>query len=279
MDLVRTIEDLRQRTDGWRAGGKTVAFVPTMGALHEGHLALVRQAHRLCDCVVVSLFVNPKQFGANEDLGVYPRDEAGDQAKLVAEGVDLLYAPSVATMYGENALTTVNVPGLGDVLEGEYRPGFFTGVATVVTKLLLQARADVAVFGEKDYQQLQVIKRLVTDLDIPVQVAPGETVREADGLALSSRNAYLSDQERVIAPVLHRVLGEVAAAVQAGESPAAAEAAAKEKVLAAGFESIDYLCVRDSETLHPVDAAHQGAKRVLVAAHLGTTRLIDNVAI
>lgn len=279
MDTVRSIEDLRQRVEGWRAEGRTVGFVPTMGALHEGHLSLIRTARDITEKCVVSLFVNPKQFGPTEDLDVYPRDEAGDIAKLAAEDADLLYAPSVDTMYPPDAVTAVSVPGIGDVLEGEHRPGFFTGVATVVTKLLLQARADVAVFGEKDYQQLQVIRRLVADLDIPVHVVAGATVREKDGLALSSRNAYLSAEERERAPALYKALCDVAEQVRGGADPAAAAAAATEAVIAAGFSSVDYLTVRDATTLAEVGIGHADEKRVLVAARLGGTRLIDNCAV
>jgi pantoate--beta-alanine ligase len=248
-----------------------------MGALHEGHLSLIRLCRDRATRTMASLFVNPKQFGAGEDLDVYPRDEAGDAAKLEAEGVDLLYAPGVEIMYPPGTVTTVSVPGLGDMLEGEHRPGFFTGVATVVTKLLLQARPDVAVFGEKDYQQLQVIKRLVADLDIPVHVESGPTVREADGLALSSRNAYLSAAERAAAPALHQALRDVAQAVRAGRDPDGAAREGSEAVLDAGFASVDYLTVRDARTLEPVGPDHGGAKRILAAARLGATRLIDNI--
>lgn len=279
MRVVRTIDDLRRQVGAWRADGATVGFVPTMGALHEGHLSLMRTARGLTDRTMVSLFVNPRQFGPGEDLDVYPRDEAGDVEKLTVEGVDLLYAPGVEVMYPPGAVTTVSVPGIGDILEGEYRPGFFTGVATVVAKLLVQAGADVAVFGEKDYQQLQVIRRLAADLDIPGRIVGGATVREADGLALSSRNAYLSAAERAVAPALFRALDGTAAAVRAGTAPDAAAEAGRRAVLAAGFAAVDYLTVRDAETLLAVDAGHAGPKRVLAAARLGATRLIDNVAV
>ena len=272
MNIVHTIEDLRRTVDGWRAKGETLALVPTMGALHAGHLSLVDVARHHGDRVIATLFVNPKQFGADEDLATYPRDKDGDAAKLTNAGVDLLYAPSVDVMYPEGDAMTVSVPGLGDILEGEHRPGFFTGVATVVAKLLTQVTPDVAVFGEKDYQQLLVIKRMVADLGLPVRIVSGKTVREADGLALSSRNAYLSKSERAIAPSLHRALMDVATA-------RATESQATEALLAAGFASVDYLTLRDSETLAPVDASHTGPKRVLAAARLGTTRLIDNAAV
>lgn len=279
MDIVRTIEDLRLAVGGWHADGLSVGFVPTMGALHDGHLSLAARAGALTDRTVVSLFVNPRQFGPTEDLDRYPRTEAADAEKLADAGVALLYAPGVDVMYPQGAVTTVSVPGLGDILEGEYRLGFFTGVATVVSKLLIQARADVAVFGEKDYQQLQVIRRLVADLDIPVTIDGAPTVREADGLAMSSRNAYLSPEQRAIAPALFRALSETARSVATGTDPNRAAAAGAAAVLTAGFASVDYLTVRDAATLMPVDKSHTGPKRVLAAAHLGTTRLIDNLPV
>lgn len=270
MNIVRTTLDLRASVGGWRGDGCRIALVPTMGALHAGHLSLVNIAKANADKVVASVFVNPKQFGPTEDLDVYPRDEAGDAAKLEAAGVDLLYAPDVPVMYPPGAVTEVSVPGLGDILEGTERPGFFTGVATVVTKLLTQVRPDVAVFGEKDYQQLCVIKRLSLDLDLDVETLSGPTVREDDGLALSSRNAYLSDEDRAAAPALYRAL----CAVAEGRSVEDAEA----DLLAAGFASVDYLTVRDADTLAEITKGHIGPKRILAAARLGTTRLIDNIS-
>ena len=203
LDTVRTIADLRARVQGWRGAGQRIGLVPTMGALHAGHVSLVKNSVARCDRTVVTLFVNPTQFGPKEDFSVYPRDEARDAALVAAEGADLLFAPGVDEVYPGGHSTKVHVGGLGDVLEGEYRPGFFTGVATVVTKLLLQALPDEAFFGEKDYQQLQVIKKLIRDLDVPVTATGVATVRESDGLALSSRNAYLTPAERATAPVLH----------------------------------------------------------------------------
>lgn len=275
---VRSAADLRARTADWRAAGETIALVPTMGALHEGHLSLIRKARTLGERVIVTLFVNPTQFGPNEDFDVYPRDEARDAELVRKLGASLLFAPAVDEMYPDGSVTMVSVPGLGDMLEGKHRPGFFTGVATVVSKLLIQALPDVALFGEKDYQQLQVIKRLVHDLHIPVTVVGCPTVREADGLALSSRNAYLSAEERAVAPALARVLHAVAAQAHAGADAAAAAEAGARTLLEAGFASVDYLTVRDAETLEDWPGMFRPG-RVLAAAHLGRTRLIDNVPV
>jgi pantoate--beta-alanine ligase len=226
-----------------------------------------------------SLFVNPKQFAPGEDYDVYPRDEAADAARFAAEGVDLLFAPAMDVMFPDDHVTTVAVPGLGDGLEGEFRPGFFTGVATAVAKLLLQALPDAAFFGEKDYQQLLVIRRMVRDLHIPVAIEAGPTVREADGLALSSRNAYLGAEQRATAPALHRTLLEVAERVAEGADAEEAAAWGRAALLDAGFTEVDYVEVRDAATLAPAGAAAANPLRVLGAAHLGTTRLIDNVAV
>ena len=275
---VHTIQDLRAEIRAWRQAQETVGLVPTMGALHEGHLSLVRRSRAKCMRTCVTLFVNPKQFGPNEDLDAYPRDEARDAARLAGEGADLLFQPGPDEVYPTGFATRVAVEGLGDILEGEHRPGFFTGVATVVTKLLLQALPDIAVFGEKDYQQLLVIRRLVRDLDIPVRIEQGPIVRDADGLAMSSRNAYLSPEERAIAPVLHGTISQIAENTGRGAAPAEQADWGAEQLLRAGFASVDYLSVRDAETLDAVDDASRPA-RVLAAATLGTTRLIDNVAI
>jgi pantoate--beta-alanine ligase len=275
--IVHTVAELRTRVQSWRQSGAGVALVPTMGALHEGHLTLVRAARKRCDRVCVTLFVNPTQFGPNEDYTVYPRDEAGDAAKLCGLA-DLLYAPAVEEMYPEGALTRVSVPGLGEMLEGEHRPGFFTGVVTVVGKLLLQALPDVAMFGEKDYQQLLVVRRMAADLWIPVRIDSVPTVREPDGLALSSRNAYLSTEQREIAPALHRTIAAVAAGVAAGADPIERAEWGEAELLRAGFTSIDYVAVRDAETLLPL-AGPARPGRVLAAARLGGTRLIDNVPV
>lgn len=278
MRIVRTVADLRGQVAEWRRAGQKVGLVPTMGALHEGHLSLVRQAKETCQRAVATIFVNPKQFGPKEDFAVYPRDEAGDAAKLEGAGTDLLFAPAVSEMYPEGSVTMVSVPGLGDVLEGEHRPGFFTGVATVVTKLLLQAQADVAVFGEKDYQQLQVIRRLVADLDIPVRVVGAPTRREADGLALSSRNAYLTPEERAVAPALHATMKRFADRLKAGERAADLEAWAAGELQGKGFGKVDYVTLRDAETLLPTEG-HGHGRRLLAAAWLGRTRLIDNMPV
>ncbi len=278
LDTVRTVAELRARVKEWRDGGAAVGLVPTMGALHEGHLSLARHAQTIADKTVATIFVNPKQFGENEDFGVYPRTEERDGELLASVGTDLLFAPAVGEMYPEGSATQVSVPGIGDVLEGEHRPGFFSGVATIVVKLLLQALPDVAVFGEKDYQQLQVIKRFARDLDIPVRIEGAPTVREADGLAMSSRNAYLNEEERAIAPALNRAIIAVADAARAGGDIRAAESKAMAEVLDAGFKSVDYLCVRDAESLEPVDDVRRPA-RVLAAAWLGGARLIDNVGV
>lgn len=275
---ARTVAELRAQVRAWRAQDLSVALVPTMGALHEGHLSLIRLALEKADRVCVSLFVNPTQFGPNEDFDRYPRDEAADAGKIAATGAHLLFVPAAREVYPPGHLTRVQVPVLGDELEGAFRPGFFTGVATVVAKLLLMALPDVAVFGAKDYQQLQVIRRMVADLDIPVRIEGGETVREKDGLALSSRNAYLAADERRIAPALHAAIAAAARSVAAGADPTEAEAKAAQGLLAAGFTRVDYVAVRDAETL----AAWPGPTRpgrVLAAAWLGRTRLIDNVEV
>ena len=278
VETVRTVADLRKRVAAWRGAGETVGLVPTMGALHAGHLSLVRIARRQATRVVATIFVNPKQFAPDEDFATYPRTEAADAAKLASERVDLLFAPGVEEMYPAGNSARVSVDGLGDILEGACRPGFFTGVATVVLKLLMQAQADVAVFGEKDYQQLQVIRRLVDDLNVPVRILGAPTVREPDGLAMSSRNAYLAADERPRAAVLYRALSHVAVEVRAGRDAAAALARARALLVDAGFARIDYMDLSDAETLQPSPAAGRPA-RVLGAAWLGATRLIDNLAV
>jgi len=274
--VVRTVAALRHAVDGWRASGARIGLVPTMGALHRGHLALVARARELADRTVASLFVNPTQFAATEDLSRYPRDEAADAQKLAGAGCDLLYAPALAEIYPPGSVTSVDPGPIAERLCGAVRPGHFRGVATIVTKLLLQARPDIACFGEKDFQQLHIIRRLVRDLDIPVRIEPVATVREPDGLALSSRNAYLSSAERVIAPRLYRTLAETAENVRTGAAPRAAEAHAVAALRARGFSRVDYVEICDAETLAPLQRLDRPA-RVLGAAWLGTTRLIDNL--
>jgi pantoate--beta-alanine ligase len=255
-------------------------MVPTMGALHEGHLSLVTLGKQAADRVVASIFVNPTQFAPNEDFDAYPRDEARDAGLLEGVGCDLLYAPTVEEMYAGGFSTSVTVAGVSEPLDGAARPHHFGGVATVVTKLLLQCGPDVAVFGEKDYQQLQVIRRLVADLDIPTEIIGAPTARAADGLALSSRNAYLTTQERKIAGRLNVILAETARALAAGESVEAAERHGLEALAAAGFEKVDYLEARGEADLARLGpGAIQEDARVLVAAWLGKTRLIDNMAV
>ena len=275
LPVVRQVADLRSCITGWRSDGMSVGLVPTMGAMHDGHFSLVRASIKQNDRTCVSLFVNPKQFGEGEDFGTYPRDEAADAAALAALSADLMYAPAGDAMYPAGSVTAVSVPGLGDWLEGEFRPGFFTGVATVVTKLLLQAMPDAAYFGEKDYQQLCLVCRLVADLDIPVEIAACPIVRDSSGLALSSRNAYLSDDQRAMAPGLNRALGQAAEAIRGGEDMAAATATATAAILGAGFAKVDYVAVRAAASLEPAEK-YDGNQRILAAAWLGDVRLIDN---
>lgn len=277
--VARSVAALRAQVAQWRRLGQTVALIPTMGALHEGHLTLVRHARTLADRTVASVFVNPTQFGPNEDFSRYPRDEAGDRALLASAGCDLLYAPDAAAMYPPGYATSIDVGPVARSLEGQFRPGHFQGVATVVAKLLQQAQPDVACFGEKDYQQLQVIRRLVIDLDIPVHIEGVPTVREADGMALSSRNRYLSVPERAAAVTISRVLRLLAAELADGRSPVAPAIAQAEAALtAAGFGPIDYVAVVDAHSLEALEQVDRPA-RALVAAFLGRTRLIDNLAI
>ena len=278
MQTVRDIETLREKVAELRAAGGSIALVPTMGALHAGHMALVAEARRQATHVVASIFVNPTQFAPTEDLSSYPRREASDVRMLEEEGCDLLWAPDVATMYPDGHATSVTVAGVSEDLDGAARPGHFSGVATVVAKLFNQVRPDVALFGEKDFQQLAVIRRLVRDLDMAIEIVGVPTQRDADGLALSSRNAYLTEEERRTARALPRALGEAAGAIQAGGEVAAALAAARDKLARAGFDPIDYVELRDAETLAPVTAVERPA-RLLAAAKLGRTRLIDNLAI
>ena len=277
--ICRTVASLRARVQAWRREGRSIGLVPTMGALHDGHLALVRHARERCDKTVVSIFVNPSQFGPTEDFGAYPRNETDDLAKLAALGTQLAFIPSVEEMYGEDAATTVSVGGVSEGLCGRFRPGHFEGVATVVAKLLLQCLPDLAVFGEKDYQQLQVIKHMTRDLAIPVTIEGFPTVRDEDGIALSSRNAYLTPEQRQTATRLNKVLRRVVEDLESGANTVSqAQGEALAELEAAGFDRIDYLEVCDTESLVPIDGLRRPA-RVLAAVHLGATRLIDNMAV
>lgn len=278
VDTVGTVPELRARTQAWRDSGLRIALVPTMGALHEGHLSLIRRAAALADKVVVSIFVNPIQFGPNEDFAKYPRQLDRDRASAGAAGAALIYAPAVDDMYPEDFCTTVVVGGPSQGLCGAARPGHFEGVATVVAKLFLQCLPDVAVFGEKDYQQLQVIRRLVRDLDIPIRIEGAPTVREPDGLAMSSRNAYLSPEQRATAAGLYRILTETAEALRAGTGVREACERAAKALKAAGFTKLDYCELRDARSLEPLDRLDRPA-RLLAAVFLGQTRLIDNVPV
>ena len=276
MQIIREINALRRAVAELRRGGGTIAFVPTMGALHAGHMALVSEGRRLATHVIASIFVNPTQFGPNEDLGTYPRREAEDAAMLEAEGCAILWAPDVRTMYPEGHATRISVAGVSEDLDGAARPGHFAGVATVVAKLFNQVQPDVALFGEKDYQQLAVIRRMVVDLDLPVRIVAVATHRDPDGLALSSRNAYLSEAERRAASALPRALSEAGEAIRRGKDVEAALAEAHGKLSEAGFSPIDYIELRDSRSLEPV-ARLAAPARLLAAARIGRTRLIDNI--
>ncbi len=278
--IVRTVSDLRQQVAAWRAAGKRVAMVPTMGALHAGHLSLVRLGLETCDHVVASIFVNPAQFAPHEDFDAYPRGEGRDADLLGEAGCELIFAPGVEVMYPPGFATAVTVAGVSGPLEGEKRPQFFGGVATVVSKLLIQCGPDVALFGEKDYQQLLVIKRMARDLDLPVEIIGGPTVREADGLAMSSRNAYLSAEERKTAAVVPAVMAEAVEALRGGAAVGQVEAAAVARLEAAGFGPVDYVQAHDGDTMERLGPGPVGTgARVFVAAWLGRTRLIDNWAV
>ena len=279
VQVVRTVAELRAQVAAWHRDGLKVGFVPTMGALHEGHLSLVRQALARAERAMASIFVNPTQFAPAEDLARYPRDEAGDLARLAEAGAHLAFMPDVTEMYAPGFATWVRVDGLSEGLCASVRPHHFGGVATVVTKLLNQAGADLALFGEKDYQQLLVVRRLVRDLDIPTEIVAGATVREPDGLAMSSRNRYLTPEARRIAPTLVRVLSEAAERLRAGEPAAPLLQAAGRRLLDAGFAPVDYVELRDAESLAPLDRLGDRPARLLAAAHLGAVRLIDNIAV
>lgn len=283
MQTISRLQDLRTCVSTLKTGGKRLALVPTMGALHEGHLTLIREARARADHVAVSIFVNPRQFGPNEDLDAYPRRLAADAALLEAEGVDILWAPTVDEMYPQGYATTISVSGLGDGLCGAARPGHFDGVSTVVCKLFNQVRPDVALFGEKDWQQLAVIRRMARDLDLSEPHADAiigvPTVREADGLAMSSRNQYLSPQERAQAVFLSHAMRKAIAAMTGGTPVGDALEALRHEVLTAGFAAVDYAEVRDAMMLEELPALGTAPARLLVAARIGNARLIDNMPV
>ncbi len=276
--IVRNVTSLRRETARWREEGLSYAIVPTMGALHEGHLDLVREGFKRADRVLVSIFVNPKQFGAKEDLSRYPRDEEGDVEKLSSEGVPLIYAPTSDNIYPLDFSTTIHIEGPAKAgLEDKYRPHFFDGVATVVSKLFIQSSADFAMFGEKDYQQLMVVTRVAKDLDIPIEVVGITTRREDDGLAMSSRNRYLSKIERTQATAIHKNLQQAAEKIRSGVNQQTATRAASRSLTTLGFK-VDYVTARNAETLAVPQSADEPL-RLIAAAWLGKTRLIDNIAV
>jgi pantoate--beta-alanine ligase len=273
--VARTVSDLRAHVAAWRRNGERVGLVPTMGALHAGHIALVEDARRRAERVITSIFVNPSQFAPHEDFSKYPRTFDADRAKLAAARCDLIWAPTVPEMYPAGFDTRITPAGAALGLETDFRPHFFSGVATVCCKLFTQTGADVAVFGEKDYQQLQVVGQMVRDLDLPIEIIGYPTVREADGLAMSSRNVYLSAEDRVRAVLIRRTIGNVDGWLKAGVSIAEAEARGTADLAAAGFK-VDYVAVRDAATLAALEPGSARPRRILVAAWLGATRLIDN---
>ena len=277
-ETVESIAQLRTRVSRWRNSQARVGLVPTMGALHEGHLSLVRETQMKCATTIVSIFVNPSQFAPHEDFERYPRPLESDIEKLAKLGVGLVFAPSVAEIYPQGFASKVEVGGPSIGLESEFRPHFFAGVTTVVAKLLIAAMPDYAIFGEKDYQQLLVVRRMVADLGLDIEIAGGAIVREPDGLAMSSRNAYLAPDERKVAGRLNRILRETAAKVRDGLGISTAEAQAKDKLLEAGFGTVDYVAVRDAKTLAKIETVAQSA-RILAAVRVGGTRLIDNMAV
>lgn len=276
--IIRNLADLRRATKHWRGQGETIGVVPTMGALHQGHLSLVRAARSQCDRVIVTIFVNPKQFNNPDDLENYPRTEEEDAQKLIPHAVDAIFVPDGDEMYPQGFATTVSVVGLTDMLCGAARPGHFDGVATVVTKLFLQTQADRAYFGEKDYQQLQVVTRLAADLDMPIEIIGCPTIREEDGLAMSSRNLLLSDRSRIKAPLLAEVMEELADGLRNGGTMSDLGPKAEARLLAGGFNSVDYLELRDGADLSLLNAARSGG-RLFAAAWLAGVRLIDNIAV
>ena len=277
-EIVTSIADLRSRIATWRQGGARIGLIPTMGALHDGHLSLVRQTQTKADKTVASIFVNPAQFAPHEDFDRYPRDLSSDAAKLAGVSLDLIFAPSVAEMYPQGFATKIEVGGPSRGLETDFRPHFFAGVGTVVAKLMIAAMPDVAIFGEKDYQQLLVIRRLTADLGLPIEILGGPIIREADGLAMSSRNAYLMPEQRKIAGRLNIVLRDAITRLKHGDPVAVAEQFGRSDLLEAGFDSVDYVAIRDAATLETIESLDRPA-RILAAAKIGGTRLIDNMAV
>ncbi|MGA9950227.1 MAG: pantoate--beta-alanine ligase [Xanthobacteraceae bacterium] len=279
MRVIKTLPQLKRAIADYQAQNETIALVPTMGALHAGHFSLVEIAQKRANRIIVSIFVNPAQFGPHEDLGTYPRTFAADRKALEALNADAIWAPDDATMYPDGFATRIVPEGAASVgLEDKFRPHFFSGVATVVGKLLIQCEPDFALFGEKDFQQLKVVTQMARDLGLKTKIVGVPIVREADGLALSSRNRYLSDAERAVAPALHRVLSECASAISTGKGITAALRHGREALTKTGF-AVDYLEARDAETLMPVGTSTSGKIRLLVAARIGGTRLIDNVGV
>ena len=278
MQIIRDIAMLHRAVTALKQGGKSVALVPTMGALHDGHLSLVRMGRRVADHVIVSIFVNPTQFGPNEDFAAYPRDEARDAAMLAGEGVGLLWAPDVATVYPPGHTTHIEVAELGSDYCGAARPGHFDGVATVVAKLFNQVRPDIAIFGEKDWQQLAIIRRMARDLDFDIDILGAPIARADDGLALSSRNAYLSPEQRKAAVSFPKALTTAAAALANGDDMYETLAKAEAAIIAGGFDSVDYIALADADTLERLGAFRKPA-RLLAAARIGKTRLIDNLSV
>jgi pantoate--beta-alanine ligase len=275
VQIIRDIAMLHRAVTALKQGGKSVALVPTMGALHDGHLSLVRMARRVADHVIVSIFVNPTQFGPNEDFAAYPRDEARDAALLAGEGVGVLWAPDVGTVYPPGHSTHIEVAELGADYCGAARPGHFDGVATVVAKLFNQVHPDIAIFGEKDWQQLAIIRRMARDLDFGLDILGAPIARDDDGLALSSRNAYLSPQQRASATAFPKALKAAVAALENGGDMFETLAKAEAAIIAGGFDSVDYIALADADSLERLDAFRPRA-RLLAAARMGKTRLIDN---
>jgi len=281
-DAARSRAELQQQIRAWRQAGETIGFVPTMGALHEGHLSLVQKARTKVTKTVASVFVNPTQFAPGEDFDTYPRDESADRAKLDSAGCDLVYLPTVEEMYPEGTRTNVRVEQMSDLLDGIYRPHFFYGVATVVARLFLHVQPDVAVFGEKDYQQLQIIRRMVKDLGFPIEILGGETTRDADGLAQSSRNLYLSPEQRRAAGAMQAALHRVSVRLSLGATPSDVLEEARRLIMASGFTEMNYVSLVDPDSLEDLpDAPLPSGKvaRLLGAAWLGKTRLIDNISV